>query len=114
MGLDITAYRQIKKLDCEVKDGEPIGPNCQPLDWKEYAHLYSYPPWMDRADGIEDGYYSFAEAMKFRAGSYSGYNNWRNDLARLAGWKDDEEAWKATEGPFWELINFADNEGVIG
>src|SRR5882757_10407870 len=99
MGLGISAYRQIKKLDEENDD-------C--------CRLTIIPEFAERADGLEEGVYSFTEAFNFQAGSYSGYNEWRNQLAQLAGWKDDNAAWQATEGPFWELINFADNEGTIG
>lgn len=75
----------------------------------------------------------------FRAGSYSGYNQWRNELAKMVGYKSAEEVWKdenfdsykkfnlrkdklqSINGdivdkpkPFYELINFSDAEGVIG
>jgi hypothetical protein len=43
-----------------------------------------------------------------RAGSYSGYNAWRADLQRQFNPAVDED------GPFFELIYFADNEGCIG
>ena len=48
-------------------------------------------------------------------------------MAKLAGYQPslsvrnsglelryDEAAWKLDHGPFWELINFSDAEGVIG
>ena len=43
-----------------------------------------------------------------RAGSYSGYSAWRDDLRRQ--FNPDTEPDK----PFYELIWFADNEGTIG
>lgn len=62
--------------------------------------------------------------MGFRAGSYSSYNHWRENLAQLAGYPKKGSsargashaagAWEASGGPFWELINFSDCEGTIG
>jgi len=75
----------------------------------------------DRALDICGGVlYSYTERSAFRAGSYSGYNVWRNSLARVAGYSPltdgryDEGAWAATGGPFWEMINFTDCDGVLG
>jgi hypothetical protein len=48
------------------------------------------------------------ETRAFRAGSYSGYNLWRADL------QAQFNPQCAPERPFYELIFFADNEGVIG
>ena len=57
-----------------------------------------------RGEGIDpDTVYTFNERFNFRAGGYGGYNWWRSTLDRFKG----DEA-------FQELINFADNEGVIG
>lgn len=52
------------------------------------------------------------EEFDFRAGSYSGYNAWREELASLAGYTP-EEAWsgKIEAAPFLELVNFSDCEG---
>jgi hypothetical protein len=77
---------------------------------------------------IPNGVYRFETAFDFRAGSYSGYNYWRNELAKLAGNKQtkyksfngqielryDATVWESKAGPFWELIDFSDAEGVIG
>ena len=82
----------------------------------------------DRFRGLESGkVYRFGASFSFRAGSYSGYNEWRNRLAKLAGYppsvsiqknaielRYDETVWKRDHGPFWELIDFSDAEGVIG
>lgn len=44
--------------------------------------------------------------------SYGGYNRWRADLAdRFNPYRDGGQP--APEGPFYELIWFADNEGTI-
>lgn len=118
MGLDITAYRKLQKLDVVFDaDGEPIDPTTrEPLDYSSYVKVHINPNFPGRADGLEDrGVYSYDESMWFRAGSYGGYNAWRRDLAALAGYTD-RQAWDGMcEGkPFAELVNFSDCEGVIG
>lgn len=134
MGLDITAYGGLTKVDAVFDaDGEPINPATrEPLDWGTEYHFQpranSYFP--GREAGIEmDAVYRAARQMGFRAGSYGGYNTWRDELAKLAGYpavsvdrygtgnaqlRYDRSAWDASGGPFWELICFSDCEGVIG
>jgi len=122
MGLDITYYSKLKKIDCAFDaDGDPVGVS----DWFQ---AYLNPDFPGRAGGIENkAVYSYEESEGFRAGSYSGYNTWREELAKLAGYpaitadrngikysRHDAGAWKETRGPFWELICFSDCEGVIG
>ena len=112
MGLDISGYSNIKMLECETdEDGEPIG-----LSYGEYCRLYINSDYPQRADNIVNGNYSFDDEVDFRAGSYSGYNAWRSQLATLAGFKDANEAWdsEGKDYPFRDLINFSDCEGVIG
>ncbi|WP_155420373.1 hypothetical protein [Burkholderia cepacia] len=120
-GLDVTAYSGLKRVEFPTlsSDGEPQGKNqviLSPVDFPE------------RFRGLESGkVYQFDSSFDFRAGSYSGYNAWRNELAKLAGYQPsastrnnvvesryDETVWKLDHGPFWELINFSDAEGVIG
>lgn len=128
MGLDITAYSRLAKVDAVFDaGGEPIDPQTrEPIaeDYyrpRENAHH-------DRADGIEPRcVYRYGKAIGHHAGSYGGYNRWREQLAELAGWPKTSyeqygtqwpswaaSAWNAESGPFWELINFSDCEGTIG
>ncbi len=52
------------------------------------------------------------EEHGFPAGTYGGYNQWRKDLAnRFNPYRGDGPP--SPEGPFYELIWFADNEGTI-
>lgn len=128
MGLDITSYRKISKMagvnyvDGEVVDSE----SGQFVDCDLVA--YVNPDFPGRNDGVEDGQaYDAEDQFGFRAGGYGWYNHWRDELAKISGWpkgsyeqygKEWESyaasAWKATSGPFWEIINFSDCEGVIG
>lgn len=121
MGLDITAYSQIKKLpDVYNKDGEPLDPKTlEPIE-TDYFKSYLNSSFPGRADDVEDGEcYTYADSFGFCAGSYSGYNGWREQLAEMAGYPSidnshAEGSWKAAKGPFYELIYFSDCEGVLG
>ncbi len=57
-------------------------------------------------------------SLDFKAGSYSGYNEWRRLLSKLALGVAPEQVWhdftSFKDLRFAELIHFADNEGVIG
>lgn len=106
MGLDITAYRNIKR----------IGDYNPDYDWEngEFT-LYPNNDFPGREDGIARGTYTATDSMDFRAGSYGGYNAWREQLAQLVGHKTARDVWGCPQpGPFVELINFSDCEGTIG
>jgi hypothetical protein len=108
MGLDISSYRGLRRLDCEgAWDGE-----C------EHVFLAPNPDFPGREGSVGQGCYEYAESGEgFRAGSYSGYNRWREGLAALVGttpravWNDPA---RHADTPFVELINFSDCEGCIG
>lgn len=130
MGLDITAYRKLTKIDVVFDaGGDPIDPvTRETVDYDLNASINNHFP--GRADDIEDrAIYVADDRHGFRAGSYGGYNAWREELAKLAGYpglerdpynvgqiqiRHDAGAFSVTEGPFWELICFSDCEGVIG
>jgi len=127
MGLDITAYGNLRKIDAVFsKDGEPIDPATrEALDGDYYEPRPN--EHYDRADGLTEGVYRYEKAIAHRAGSYGGYNRWREELAKLGGWplgsyeqygktwsSHAASAWDAKGGAFWELINFSDCEGTIG
>jgi len=82
--------------------------------------LWTYPnkDFPHQANGLQTGYYKGAKVLGFRAGSYTGYNQWRDWLARTMLGVSAETVWRHpadfAERPFFELINFADNEGVLG
>lgn len=119
MGLDITYYSRLK-LDETVKADDEDA-------YATHLVVYDNSDFPGRsAPLVNRGCYTFEDSDGFRAGSYSGYNHWRERLAKLAGYPAVSDlsysasrthsagAWHATSGPFWELINFADNEGTIG
>lgn len=124
MGLDITAYRNLTEIPCALdRDGYPID------EPDNAVQLRADTSFKERADSIKDNaVYRYEKKMGFKAGSYSGYNQWREELSRFAGYaaepststlrsgaiRHDAGAWRAESGPFWELINMSDCEGVIG
>lgn len=128
MSLDIAAYRQIKKIECEIdEDGQPVDVTTrEPIDYAFIA--WKNPDFPGRADDVEDrGVYAAADSMTFSAGRYGGYNQWRDHLAKVAGCPERlitsygiprpshcVDCWEGVEGPFSELINFGDSDGVIG
>lgn len=104
MGLDITAYRKLIIVeDPELdEDGDLLDWDTQ---WKPGGSMeWSEKHFPGRGEGVNpQKVYTWEESLGFRAGSYSGYNWWRKKLEEFANGDD-----------FQELINFADNEGVIG
>ena len=125
MGLDISVISQMSPV--EIPEGIEKWSE-EYYDWESDLGKGSlWSVWIDpnfprQGEGLPDAdvVESEGETYYFRAGSYSGYGEWRNDLALAAGYEGgSEEVWmKADEGaygfPFEELINFPDNEGVIG
>ena len=127
MGLDITAHRGLRK----AAPGEGIDPQYGDADYTNGWHkMYVNDDFPAQADDIEhDAIYHADDSFGFRAGSYSGYNEWREMLARLVGYPEAPHpsprragemsnaasVWNDPKpGPFVELINFSDCEGVIG
>jgi hypothetical protein len=104
MGLDITAYRNLKVVENPLLDEDGYPENWE-TEWKPGASMeWSEECFKGRGEGIDaNAVYTYEEDYEFGAGSYSGYNSWRDILESFSNGKD-----------FYELINFADNEGVIG
>ncbi|WP_195536871.1 hypothetical protein [Bacillus paralicheniformis] len=104
MGLDITVYKNLKVVENPQFDGNGELENWN-TEWTPGDSMrWSEEHFPGRGQGIDpDKVYTWEDTFQFRAGSYSGYNRWRAQLEKFKG----NEA-------FQELINFADNEGVIG
>lgn len=104
MGLDVTAYKKLSVVENPQFDeyGELIN---WKTEWTPGAGMkWSEKYFQGRGEGVNaDSVYTFEDSFSFRAGSYSSYGYWRDKLEEFKG----DEA-------FQELINFADNEGVIG
>lgn len=115
MGLDITAYRGLTLLPGAVTDNDGIPITANAVHVSPAILAWTEDNWPRRTAPLTAGVYKFAEADGFRAGPYSAYNRWRDWLAARAGYGSSRAVWDAKPaGPFVELIDFADNEGIIG
>ncbi len=127
MGLDVTAFRDIRKLDALFDDdGKWINPVTREPIQEDCFHARVNPEFPSQAAGIEhNAIYAYAAAVRGWSGAYSRYSRWREQLAKLAGypaargpyWGDLRHTYGAFEtgrGPFCELIWFSDSEGIIG
>jgi len=132
MGLDITAYSKLRyvgehEIDPALNEGEP-GPHCY---YENHVQAYAYTAFPRSFRGIHvlatdehflrGGCFEVTEGTEthsFRAGSYSGYGAWRQDLAKqfnpapIVGLREGMQE-PDPDLPFYELIWFADNEGTI-
>lgn len=123
MGLDIRAYSNLRYVGHHEKwDNEDD-------HYDQHHEAYAYVGFRHALLGVPNveaktcgstaflsggcfGQTEKTESYGFRAGSYSGYNQWRSDLAaRFNPYRDGGQP--SPEGPFYELIWFADNEGTI-
>lgn len=102
MGLNVQAYRRVVPSE---RGSFSISPEV--IDWVESE-------WPGRTEGVQPGSYN-GEYLAGPSVSYGGYNDWRAWLCAAAG-LGPVRAFYANphEGPFAELVNFADNEGVFG
>ena len=109
MGLDITAYSNVRAAADEVAFDE----NGDLRDG--YCELRINDSYPSHAGEIKDKCYEYDHVFDFRAGAYSSYNNWRDELAALAGYGSAKNVWELSlTGAFTELINFSDCDGTIG
>ena len=106
MGLDISAYSKIERVEDEDEANIFINRN---------------EPEIDQAQDVEEGMYKDSagcESHDFRAGSYGGYNDFRDTLCQIMHGVPAMEIWKNPETfegkEFYNLINFSDCEGHFG
>jgi hypothetical protein len=129
MGLDVTAYANTRRVPAHPRDWEA----CDDAGhvWVfAYAGMEASYRGLANADvlgvfeGSSEPYIggvcydtSNSERHTFAAGSYGGYNAWRDELTKAFLGVDPTNVWNNpgyADSPFYELITFADNEGSIG
>lgn len=121
MGLDITFYRGMKRVEeatwnlavSKAEYPEEVADVAYNNGW---ASLHINPDFPGRAEGIDgDVAYEYEDSDSFRAGSYGGYNRWREQLARMVCIDYEAFCQRYIGGlPFAPLIWFSDCEGTIG
>lgn len=139
MGLDVTAYSHLTYVGhCPDRDEDEHGYDPHTYD-RRHVEAYAYDCFPHALLGIPGVRpMSGSDGSKFLTGgcfavtdktethstgrSYGGYSRWRTDLATRfnpygpgegTGRSGDYSA-PAAEGPFYELLWFADNEGTLG
>jgi hypothetical protein len=115
MGLDILAYRNLRAVENQDRDCHgQNNPDDVVFDADTITETES--AWPGRTEGIEARtVYAYDEKHSFRAGSYTSYQEWRERLALFAYGKPLREVWSTEkDGPFFEVLDFSDCEGVIG
>lgn len=116
MGLDITAYKNVTLI--EVVSGVEEYEEKYP-DSDRYDFTYINDDFPGRNEPIvHHGVYEVGDKFGLRAGSYSGYNQWRAELSQVALGVMPQMVWhnfdKFAGLPFVELIHFSDCEGILG
>lgn len=114
MGLDINSYKRLHPADESELEFADDG---ELLNWESYVQIKplaemheEYWPGRSAPYADEDAaeYYSFEDTAYMRAGSYAGYNMWRDILI------DFVKREQLPANTFEELIEFSDCEGLIG
>jgi hypothetical protein len=127
MGLDIHAASHLRYLGpipkAEERDRLEQELSAQDKCLSDvYFFLYpNDPAHKAQLAGMKPGLYEYTDQTQqhgFRAGSYSGYNWWRQQLCQFAQGVEPEEVWNHPRRyrgkPFVELIDFTDCDGRIG
>lgn len=117
MGLDITAYSNIKK---DEENGEVLGLYSTGFiqsNLKEFETNYEI---LDEDGEVIEPLLTCDDGYGFRAGSYGGYGEFRRILCTAINEIDLSEMWENDNKisiqnlPFFWLLNFSDCEGYIG
>lgn len=128
MGLDITAYRNAILLpeherndDCYEEHVLAFAYGCFPRSFRGLADAdvtFEFGRGGEPFVGGRCYDVSDSESIGFHGGSYTGYNRLRDALSQTFLGVDAGTVARQPEQyvdePFFELINFADNEGCIG
>ncbi len=109
MGLDISVYTNLRAATLPIDED-----NWVDAEGEEFLHNEGHS-FLERCPELNEpqiGEY----VCGFRAGSYTGYNRFRDQLAFKVSGKPAEDYWNAgTENlPMHDMINFSDCEGYIG
>ena len=113
MGPQFNVFGKLKKLELsEIKlyEGD------KPLE-KNVASFYSNPEFPAHISGLDSElfYKCNGKRMLFGAATYIEYGEFKNHLAKIAGFETAEKLWTSGVPTFFlELINFSNSVGTIG
>lgn len=88
----------------------------EPID-SNIVTFFDNPKFPYHMAGLSSSHFYRLKGQKysFRAGSRPSYNQWRDWLAQVSGFKDAHDIWRLQPlTGFVELINFSDSDGTIG
>lgn len=119
MGLDIDAYKTMEILPPHDINDECYEDVDHITTYSDFEHSWGSIPHEGKRGPCLKVSIGEGETMHFRAGSYSGYGEWRDGLARAAFGVDGalviwEDRASYVGEPFYELIDFSDCEGIFG
>jgi hypothetical protein len=127
MGLDITAASHLRFAKPIPRDKafdrleEELAKKKKFVNEVYFVLYANQACFRQRLVGMRPGLYEYTRSSRrhsFRAGSYSGYNWWRDQLCRFALGVPAADMWATPQRyrkqPFVELINFTDCDGRIG
>lgn len=118
MGLDIVAYSKLEH-ERDERVAAVMESLFSPLG-EEVIHIFEESERLRCMDMKIGKWHRTDETQEihFRAGSYSGYNTFRNLLAKAFHGVSADDIWSNEDNyegsPFYEMINFSDCDGVIG
>ncbi|MBC9808170.1 hypothetical protein [Carnobacterium maltaromaticum] len=103
MGLDIRAYKNIKKVENAERDAFGILESDDLLEIHQDIIDYTEKEFRGRTKGLKAGVYEYKKSDGFRAGGYIGYTFFRQRLEKIT-----------SNSQLFELLMFSDCEGYIG
>lgn len=121
MGLGVSFYKNVSlatDIEPELLEGS-VGDIHERFDATDYVYLCPaictmYDEVFPNHNSLSTGVYDAECTSSLTLKSYSGYNNWRNELAIMVGYASAKDCQQNhTQGPFYELIYFSDCEGII-
>lgn len=107
MGLDVSVYQNIKKVELENDDSEEFYEN------QDFRAFVICDEWKYKVKNlVYDSYYTGDVVGPDFGYPYSAHMHFRNQLASITGdmnWTNEVDETK----PYFELLYFADNEGCL-
>lgn len=103
MGLDIKAYKNMKKVENAERDAFDILESDDLLEIHQDIIDYTEKEFRGRTKGLQSGVYEYTESDGFRAGGYIGYTLFRQKLEKIV-----------SNSQLYEFLMFSDCEGYIG